>query len=136
MILPAAVSAPASCKSFDSATIGTNTFKCCHCPARSSPIVSILSAGKKMTLIYKICRASDWQEAAAQGTYRGSGDDHRDGFIHLSAGHQVQETARRYFAGQSHLILIAFDAKALEPMLKWEPSRGGDLFPHVYGTIA
>ena len=88
-----------------------------------------------MTLVYKICRASDWQEAEAQGTYRGSSDDHRDGFIHLSAGHQLKETARRHFAGQSDLILVAFEAAALQPVLKWEPSRGGDLFPHAYGTI-
>ena len=89
-----------------------------------------------MTLVYKICRVSDWQEAMAQGAYRGSSDDHRDGFIHLSAGHQLKETARRHFAGQSDLILVAFDAASLQPILKWEPSRGGDLFPHAYGTIA
>jgi uncharacterized protein (DUF952 family) len=92
--------------------------------------------GQEMTLVYKICRVEDWQGAVAEGAYRGSPDDRRDGFIHLSAGHQVRETAARHFAGQSGLVLVAFEAKALGPHLKWEPSRRGNCFPHVYGEIA
>jgi uncharacterized protein (DUF952 family) len=105
----------------------------------SSPIMTDsvdFVCGGEMTLVYKICRAQDWREAAAQGTYRGSPDDHRDGFIHLSAGHQLRGTAKCHFAGQTDLVLVTFDAAALGSLLKWEPSRGGELFPHVYGAIA
>lgn len=87
-----------------------------------------------MGILYKICDGAEWQAAAASGHYQGSAADHRDGFIHLSAGHQVRETAARHFAGQHGLLLVAFDEAALEG-LKWEPSRSGALFPHVYGEI-
>jgi uncharacterized protein (DUF952 family) len=92
--------------------------------------------GREMTLVYKICRAHDWRHAVMQGTYDGSEHDRRDGFIHLSAVHQLRDTAARHFAGQSDLVLVAFDTARLEPSLRWELSRGGDLFPHVYGSIA
>jgi uncharacterized protein (DUF952 family) len=88
-----------------------------------------------MPLLYKICTAREWTEARASGSYGGSSVDGADGFIHLSAGHQVRETARRHFAGIHGLVLVAFEADRL-PGLRWEPSRGGDLFPHVYGEIA
>ena len=84
--------------------------------------------------IYKICPASAWREAERQGTYRGSADDARDGFIHFSTATQVRGTAEKYFSGQKGLFLIAVDAAALGDSLKWEPARGGELFPHVYGA--
>lgn len=88
-----------------------------------------------MQIVFKICPAADWAAAAVTGLYDGSPVDHRDGFIHLSGESQLRETARRHFAGQSGLVLVAFDAEGLAN-LKWEPSRGGALFPHVYGPLA
>jgi uncharacterized protein (DUF952 family) len=88
-----------------------------------------------VTTIYKICPASAWREAERQGVFRGSADDRRDGFIHFSAASQVAGTAAKHFAGQIGLFLIAIDAAALGEALKWEPSRGGELFPHLYGEL-
>lgn len=88
-----------------------------------------------MPTIYKICPASAWREAERQGAYRGSADDLRDGFIHFSTAAQVPGTAAKHFAGQRGLFLIAVDADGLGDALKWEPSRGGDLFPHLYGEL-
>ncbi|MCG8559163.1 MAG: DUF952 domain-containing protein [Hyphomicrobiales bacterium] len=86
--------------------------------------------------IYKICTAAEWREAQAAGRYAGSAVDLRDGFIHFSTAAQVQETAARHFAGQADLVLIAVDPGGLGGALKWEPSRGGVLFPHLYGDLA
>ena len=88
-----------------------------------------------MTRIYKITAAAEWAEACAQGAYAGSAVDRADGFIHFSTADQCQETARRWFAGQDGLVLIAFDAELLGPELRWEPSRGGALFPHLYEPL-
>ena len=85
--------------------------------------------------IYKICPASAWREAERQGVFRGSPVDLRDGFIHFSTASQVEETARKHFAGQTGLFLIAVDADALGDVLKWERSRNDDLFPHLYGEL-
>lgn len=85
--------------------------------------------------IYKICPASLWREAERQGAFSGSADDRRDGFIHFSTAAQVPQTLRRHFAGQPGLFLIAVDADALGGALRWERSRGGDLFPHLYGDL-
>jgi uncharacterized protein (DUF952 family) len=85
--------------------------------------------------IYKICSASLWREAERLGVFAGNADDERDGFIHFSSRDQVEETARRHFAGQSGLFLIAVDADMLGAALRWEPSRGGALFPHLYGSL-
>jgi uncharacterized protein (DUF952 family) len=85
--------------------------------------------------IYKICPASAWREAERRGMYRGSADDVRDGFIHFSIASQVAGTARKHFFGQSGLFLIAVDADALGDALRWEPSRDGQLFPHLYGEL-
>jgi len=87
-------------------------------------------------IIYKICAKQDWQAAEQAGVYTGAAIDHRDGFIHFSAAHQVAETLARHFAGQKDLLLIAVKAAALGGPLRWEPSRGGDLFPHLYGSLA
>ena len=89
-----------------------------------------------MTLIYKICPRALWQEAERDGIFRGAPVDRADGYIHFSTAAQVRETAVRYFAVQDDLLLVAVDAAALGPALKWEPSRGGALFPHLYGTLA
>jgi len=86
-------------------------------------------------LIYKIADSASWNEALANGTYFGSPDDVRDGFIHFSTAAQLAGTARKHFAGQSGLLLIAFDLDTLGEALKWEPSRGGELFPHFYGPL-
>ncbi len=88
-----------------------------------------------MTLIYKICTAADWQQAEAAGAYRGSAADGADGFIHFSTAEQAPATAAKWFAGQRDLVLVAVDAQALGDRLKWEPSRGGALFPHLYGEL-
>jgi uncharacterized protein (DUF952 family) len=85
--------------------------------------------------IYKICERAVWHAAERTGLYRGSEVDARDGFIHFSAAPQVAETAARHFARQTDLLLVAIDGDALGHALKWEPSRGGDLFPHLYGAL-
>jgi uncharacterized protein (DUF952 family) len=89
-----------------------------------------------MTLIYKIAPAAMWQGALEAGTFTGAPVDAADGFIHFSTTAQVRETAARHFAGQRDLVLVAVDAEALGPELRWEPSRGGDLFPHLYAPLA
>ena len=86
-------------------------------------------------LVYKILYASQWKLAIASGHFAGSADDERDGFIHLSTGLQLAETARRYFSNQPDLVLAAFDAESLGDALRWEPSRGGALFPHLYAPL-
>ena len=88
-----------------------------------------------VSTIYKICPAPVWREAERQGGYRGSADDRRDGFIHFSTPSQVAGTLAKHFAGQTALFLIAIDAATLGDLLKWEPSRGGELFPHLYGEL-
>ena len=91
--------------------------------------------GSDAHLIYKICSAGEWREAEAAGTYRGSAVDVQDGFIHLSTAAQLDETLRRHFAGQRDLVLVAVDPADLGDALRWEPSRGGDLFPHLYRAL-
>lgn len=87
-----------------------------------------------MALVYKIISADEWRQAVLAGVFTGAAIDLADGYIHLSGSGQVEETARRHFAGQPDLLLVAFEATALAN-LKWEASRGGALFPHVYGAI-
>lgn len=87
------------------------------------------------TIIYKICAATMWREAARAGVFRGATVDLRDGYIHFSTAAQVAETADKHFAGDNDLVLVAVDAEALGERLRWEPSRGGALFPHLYGTL-
>jgi len=89
-----------------------------------------------MTTIYKICPAVLWRNAVRDGWFRGSADDLRDGFIHFSTGAQVRGTAAKYFAGQRDLLLLGVDTERLGDRLKWEPARGGALFPHLYGDMA
>jgi uncharacterized protein (DUF952 family) len=88
-----------------------------------------------MSLIYKICPRALWHEAERAGVFRGAPVDRADGYIHFSTAAQVRETAARHFAGQDDLVLVAVEADALGPALRWEPSRGGALFPHLYGDL-
>lgn len=88
-----------------------------------------------MALVYKLLDRPAWLAAQAAGAFEGSAVDRADGFIHFSAADQVQETARRHFRGAADLVLLAVDAEALGAALRWEPSRGGALFPHLYGPM-
>lgn len=88
-----------------------------------------------MTVIYKICSIPLWRAAERAGVFRGSEVDRRDGFIHFSSAAQVVETAGKHFTGQSGLLLVRIDSAKLGDRLKWEPSRGGALFPHLYGDL-
>jgi uncharacterized protein (DUF952 family) len=88
-----------------------------------------------MPTLYKICPAALWREAEPAGRWRGSAFDLQDGFIHFSTAAQAAETAARHFAGQSDLVLVSVDAARLGAALKWEPSRGGALFPHLYAAL-
>jgi uncharacterized protein (DUF952 family) len=85
--------------------------------------------------IYKICERPAWKEAERAGLYRGSAVDARDGFIHCSTALQVRETAAKHFAGRVDLLLVAADGDQLGSALKWEVSRGGNLFPHLYAAL-
>jgi len=89
-----------------------------------------------MALIYKICPRPLWQEAERDGVFRGAPVDRADGYIHFSTAEQVRETAAKHFAGQADLVLVAVEAEALGAALRWEPSRGGALFPHLYGELS
>jgi uncharacterized protein (DUF952 family) len=86
-------------------------------------------------LIYKIFRAAEWAGLQAQGETLGAPIDLADGYVHFSTATQVAETARRYFAGVDGLELLAVEADALGDALRWEPSRGDALFPHLYRTL-
>lgn len=85
--------------------------------------------------VYKIAPATLWREAETRGSFEGAPIDHADGFIHFSTRDQAIETARRHFSGQTDLLLVAVDAGQLGEKLVFEPSRGGDLFPHLYGPL-
>lgn len=86
-------------------------------------------------LICKILRADEWAALQRLGQTDGAAVDRADGFIHFSTPAQLAETARRHFAGESGLMLALFEGDSLGPALRWEPSRGGDLFPHLYAPL-
>ena len=88
-----------------------------------------------MDLVFKIVGADEWRAAEASGVFAGSGVDRADGFIHFSTAAQAPGTAEKWFNGRQDLILVAIDASAFGAGLKWEPSRGGELFPHLYGPM-
>jgi uncharacterized protein (DUF952 family) len=88
-----------------------------------------------MATVYKIVAADLWRAAQDSGVFIGAGIDLNDGFIHLSTGAQARRTAQLYFAGQDNLVLVAADGASLGGALKYEPSRDGDLFPHLYGSL-
>ena len=85
--------------------------------------------------IYKICDAALWREAERAGSFAGAPADLADGYIHFSTAAQVRETAARHFAGKTDLVLVAVEAEALGNSLRYEPSRGGALFPHLYEPL-
>jgi uncharacterized protein (DUF952 family) len=89
-----------------------------------------------MTLIYKIVSAPEWRRAESASVFHGAAIDLTDGFIHFSTADQVEETAAKHFAGQNDLLLVAIDASRLGDALKWEVSRGGALFPHLYAPLS
>jgi len=85
--------------------------------------------------IFHVCRAAEWAAAQAAGLYHGSSQDQADGFIHFSSAAQLAESVAKHRAGQDGLLLLAVDPAALGAALKWEPARGGQLFPHLYGAL-
>jgi uncharacterized protein (DUF952 family) len=89
-----------------------------------------------MTLIYKLCPQALWQESEPSGIFTGAPIDIHDGYIHFSTAAQVRETAAKHFAGEENLLLVAVEAEALGTALRYEPSRGGDLFPHLYAPLS
>ncbi len=88
-----------------------------------------------MTRVYKILGRAEWARAEAAGVFTGSPVDVRDGYIHLSAAAQAPETARLHFGGRDDLVLVGMEADALGEALKWEASRGGALFPHLFAPL-
>ena len=88
-----------------------------------------------IVLIYHICRRDEWVSAEKTGSYAGSSQDLADGFIHFSTASQVRASAAKHRAGQTDLMLLSVDPDSLSDALKWEPSRGGQLFPHLYGDL-
>lgn len=85
--------------------------------------------------IYKIATTAQWKAAEATGVFEGAAVDRRDGYIHFSTEAQLDETLSRHFAGQADLLVIAFESESFGAALKWEPSRGGQLFPHLYAPL-
>jgi uncharacterized protein (DUF952 family) len=86
-------------------------------------------------IIYHLARQADLARAQEQGAYLGSDVDRADGFLHFSTAAQIKESAAKHRAGETGLVLLAVDADALGDTLRWEKSRGGALFPHVYGAV-
>jgi len=87
-------------------------------------------------LIYHLCLREEWESALHSGAYAGSSQDRADGFIHFSTAEQLPQSARKHRAGQQGLVLLAVDPNVLGEALRWEPSRGGALFPHLYGPLS
>ena len=90
---------------------------------------------KNADIIYKICSRGEWESAERKNRFTGSAIDVADGFIHFSTKDQMKETAAKHFAGQPDLLLIAVSVDKLGAELRWEESRGGDTFPHLYGDL-
>ena len=88
-----------------------------------------------MSKIYKILSLGEWDAARAAGRFTGSAADLADGYIHFSAAGQARETAAKYFLGQADMVLLTVEAEPLGEALKWEASRGGALFPHLYRPL-
>ena len=86
-------------------------------------------------LVYKVLRRREWAAAQATGVFKGSPADAQDGFIHLSAAHQVRGVCDRHFAGEDDLVLLTVETDRLGPALKWETSHKGEAYPHLYGTL-
>ena len=86
-------------------------------------------------VVFKIVATEEWAAAEAAGAFTGASVDRADGFIHFSTAQQAPETAAKWFAGRGDLTLVAIDTEPLGKDLRWEPSRGGALFPHLYGPL-
>jgi uncharacterized protein (DUF952 family) len=95
----------------------------------------IVRGWHSMAMVYKVLTVGEWDEARRIGRYRGSADDERDGYIHLSTAAQLAGTLARHFAGRDGLVLVAIDPARLGPALRWEQARNGSLFPHLYGEL-
>ena len=89
-----------------------------------------------MSTLYKVCSARAWHEARRAGVLRGTADDLRDGYIHLSTADQLAGTLAKHFVGQRDLVLLAVEEAMVRERLRWEKARGGALFPHLYGELA
>jgi uncharacterized protein (DUF952 family) len=96
---------------------------------------ALLRRPRLSMIVYKIVATEEWAKAQAAGAFTGAAVDRADGFIHFSTAEQAPETAAKWFAGQGDLSLAAVDAEALGDDLRWEPSRGGALFPHLYAEL-
>ena len=100
------------------------------------PLDRLAAQGQQaVMLIYKIFRPEEWAELAQNGETPGAPVDVADGFVHFSTAESVAETAAKHFAGEDGLVLIACEADAMGDVLRWEPSRGGALFPHLYRAM-
>ena len=88
-----------------------------------------------MAIIYKIFRAAEYAEFVTAGVTKGAPIDVADGYVHFSTADQVEETVAKHFAGEDGLKLLGLEADELGDALKWEPSRGGALFPHLYREL-
>ena len=86
-------------------------------------------------LIFKICDRAEWNDAIASGAHHGSAKDKEDGFLHFSTQQQLPGTLQRYYAGADDLLLVAVDTDVLGDALRFETSRDGVLFPHLYGDL-
>lgn len=86
--------------------------------------------------VYRVFRAAEWRAMTSAGYFLGSAIDSRDGYIHLSSRGQVLETIERHFDGDTNVLVVEIETLCLGEKLRWEPSRGGVLFPHLYGTLA
>jgi uncharacterized protein (DUF952 family) len=105
-------------------------------PARAKTIDRTGSLGQeRRMLVYKILRRPEWDAFRANGQTLGAPVDLADGYVHLSTAAQVTGTAAKHFAGESDLVLVALESEALGEALRWEASRGGELFPHLYRPL-
>lgn len=85
--------------------------------------------------IFRLFRGAEWRSFIQSGIFEGSDDDRRDGFIHMSTAEQAEGTHAKYYADAGDVVVAAFDASLLSDLIRWEPSRGGALFPHIYGKL-
>lgn len=88
-----------------------------------------------MPVIYHLAREAGWRDAERSGTYAGTAEDRADGFLHFSTGAQIAESAAKHRRGETDIVLVAVEADSLGAALRWEPARGGALFPHLYGAL-
>ena len=105
-------------------------------PGAGGALTSTRKRFMRSKLIYKVLKRTIWSAAEAVGQFEGVSIDLSDGYIHFSTGEQLVETVEKHFAGQTDLVLVVVDAEALGDALKWEPSRGGALFPHLYAPLS